>query len=418
MHEKKEIEILQKISNIYESFGFIPIETSSVEKLDSLTEEGEIAKQIFGLYRLGNEEANKKYGLHYDLTLPFVRYICNNHTKLSFPFKRYQIQKVWRGERAQKGRYQEFYQADIDVITPNKISSFYEAELVEVIITVLKSLLQRKFTICINHRKLLQEFYNQLGIHSDLIPKILIIVDKITKIGDKEVQKLLEEKINLTTETSTKIISFSKKKLSLKEAITYLESFSQKTELTIEVKQEFQQLLDYLQDYQDYIIVDFSIARGLDYYTGIVYECFIEELEHYGSICSGGRYDNLANKFSKLKFSGVGLSIGISRLLYILFQENVIPLPPEQHITQVLILNFNAISLYKLNKIAQQLRQENIACEIYPEKKSLNKQLQFASKRNIPFVIFLEEDNSINMKDLRSGEQKEFNLQYIKKSLT
>ncbi|EDM25717.1 histidyl-tRNA synthetase [Lentisphaera araneosa HTCC2155] len=411
--KRQEKRILDIVAKVYESYGFTPIETAAVEKVKSLATTGDVSKEIFGIHRLAGEGENKKaeFGLHFDLTLPTARYTADNFAKLQFPFKRYQIQKVWRGERPQKGRYREFYQADIDVIGDGTLPLHYEAEVVQVIYDIFTQLNIGEFTVKINNRKLLEGLYRQQDV--DDMNATLIIVDKIDKIGKDEVVRLLI-KSGLSIEQSTFCAELAEKKFSVSQALEFIQELDTSDELLAAAQNELKTIFDNLSHLPDgAVIFDLSIARGLDYYTGSVYECVINGLESYGSVCSGGRYDNLAEKFSKKKLPGVGLSIGISRLLYLLFEngrlDTLAPTP-----VQTYVVLFDESQRPKANKMATEMRANGINVEVAPSVKKFGKQIQFAEKRGAKFIVIPEQDREDQMKNLETGDQEDFSVEKMR----
>jgi histidyl-tRNA synthetase len=414
--KRQEKRVLDIVSKVYESYGFTPIETAAVEKVKSLATTGDVSKEIFGIHRLAGESENIKaeFGLHFDLTLPTARYTAENFAKLQFPFKRYQIQKVWRGERPQKGRYREFYQADIDVIGDGELPLHYEAEVVQVIYDIFTELNIGEFTVKINNRKLLEGLYRQQGVED--MNATLIIVDKIDKIGKEEVVRLLVES-GLTQEQSEFCAGLAEKKLTISEAFSFISGLDTSIDLLASAKIELETIFDNLSHLPDgAVIFDLSIARGLDYYTGSVYECVINGLESYGSVCSGGRYDNLAEKFSKKKLPGVGLSIGISRLLFVLFETGRLDVL-EPTPVQAFVVLFDESQRPKANKMAAEMRQVGINVEVSPTVKKFGKQIQFAEKRGASFIVIPESDKSDQMKNLKTGDQEDFSVEKMQEIL-
>ncbi|WDE98831.1 histidine--tRNA ligase [Lentisphaera profundi] len=408
--KRQEKRILDIVAKVYESYGFTPIETAAVEKVKNLATTGDVSKEIFGIHRLAGEgqDIKAEFGLHFDLTLPMARYTADNFAKLQFPFKRYQIQKVWRGERPQKGRYREFYQADIDIIGDGILPLHYEAEVVQVIYDIFSQINIGDFTIKINNRKLLEGLYRQQGV--DDMNATLIIVDKIDKIGKDEVVRLLIES-GLSEAQAVFCAELAGKKFSISQALEFIKDLDTSDELLAAAQNELETIFSNLSHLPDgAVIFDLSIARGLDYYTGSVYECVIDGLESYGSVCSGGRYDNLAEKFSKKTLPGVGLSIGISRLLYVLFEtERLTALAPTP--VQTYVVLFDESQRPKANAMAAEMRAAGINVEVAPSVKKFGKQIQFAEKRGAQFIVIPEEDRTDQMKNLLTGDQEDFSIE-------
>jgi histidyl-tRNA synthetase len=407
--KRQERRVLDIISKIYESYGYTPIETAAVEKVKSLATTGDVSKEIFGIHRLASEGEQKKaeFGLHFDLTLPFARYTADNAGQLQFPFKRYQIQKVWRGERPQQGRYREFYQADIDIVGDGALPAHFEAEVVEVVYSIFKKLNVGDFTVRINNRKLLEGYYRDLGIE-DMGP-ILIAIDKIDKEGRERVIEMLLEN-DLSQEQAEACVDLAAKKFTIAEGLKFVEELEAKNEILEQAKVELTEIFNNLSHLPEgAVIFDLSIARGLDYYTGSVYECTLKGLEHCGSVCSGGRYDNLAGKFTKRSLPGVGLSIGITRLLYLLFENDRLPLLAPTP-TQAVVLLFDEAQRPRANEVAIELRDAGINTEVTHQVRKFLKQIQHAEKRGARFIIIPEEDGTCSMKDLQTGEQEKLSI--------
>lgn len=412
-----ERDVFATIAEVYESYGYTPLETGAFEKVSTLATTGDVSKEIFGIHRLADPEASVKkqeFGLHFDLTLPFARYTAENAGALQFPFKRYQMQKVWRGEKAQAGRYREFYQADIDIVGDGDLPLHYEAEVVDVIYTIFTKLNVGDFTIRINNRKLLEGVYTQAGI--DDMNATLIAVDKIDKIGVEKVQELLRTN-GLSQEQAEVCTDLASKKFTVAESFAFLDSLEATSDMLIQAKEELTSIFKNLSHLPDgAVIFDLSIARGLDYYTGSVYECTLSGLEKYGSVCSGGRYDDLTKKFSKRSLPGVGLSIGISRLLYILFDEGRLKLEAATP-TEAVVILFDEEQRPNANKIARDLRDSGIKVEVSPAVKKIGKQFQFAEKRGAKFVVIPEANGDVQMKNLELGEQSALDIAVMKSAL-
>ena len=415
--KRVERQMLNTIASVYESYGYTPIETVAVEKTTSLATTGDVSKEIFGVQRLANPEAQMKdaeLGLHFDLTLPFARYTAENAGQLQFPFKRYQMQKVWRGEKAQAGRYREFYQSDIDIVGDGSLPLHYEAEVIEVVYNIFRKLEIGDFTIKVNNRKLLEGLYRQAGIED--MSQTLISIDKIDKIGKEKVEELLLTN-GLTAEQARICTDIAEKKFTVKESFAFLESINCDSDMLVEAKTELVTIFENLSELPEgHVIFDLSIARGLDYYTGSVYECTLKSLENFGSVCSGGRYDNLAEKFSKRKLPGVGISIGITRLLYLLFEQDRIQLGASTP-TQAMVLLFDEAQRPEANKIARQLREAGVNTEVSPTVKKFAKQIQFAEKRGAQFIVIPEDSGTPSMKNLINGQQGDLDIEALSKAL-
>jgi len=415
-----EQELMAKIAQEFELCGFAPIETRSVEPLSILTKKGD-DKEIYTLNRLhshddqqnsaeaqvANDQSSQKepLGLHFDLTVPFARYVIEHQHLLCFPFKRYQIQKVWRGERPQEGRYREFYQCDIDVVGAQTLDVSADAEMANVMIRALKTLPIPPILFRINNRKVLQGFYQGLGI--DQLFETLRIVDKLAKIGPEAVAELLQKELSITDEAVAKILALAHLRGGL-DIVRKAQTLGVEHPLLTEGLDELAQVLQLTRQH-DNIEVDFSIARGLDYYTGTVYECTLIGHVQLGSICSGGRYDNLAEG-GRVAYPGVGASIGLTRLLGYLYGRSLLTVETSTPV-QVMILLNNADSREQSYKIADILRSKSIATDVYHTAQNFGKQLKGIQKRGIPYALFIEDDGYA-VKTMASGEQKKIDINH------
>lgn len=399
-----EGRILDQIRKTFETFGYTRIETRSVEPISELVRGGETEKEIYVVKRLHDDDGDEssRLGLHFDLTIPFARYAVQNLNTLSFPFKRYQIQKVWRGERPQEGRFREFYQADLDVIGRGQLSLWFDAELPLLLYETLERLPFPKVKICLNNRKIVEGFYRGLGL--DNIAEVLRRIDKLDKLGERKVFDLLTE-IGVSKEAATKCLEFSKIESHDETFLSSVESFGIKTPLLEEGLSEIRAVWSLLRDIpKEQKSINLRIARGLDYYTGTVYEGFFLEDSKLGAVCSGGRYDHLATLKSGEKLPGVGVSIGLTRILGRLFSQKKLP-TVQKTPTQVLISLMNEESRLEALSTAKKLRARGIPTEIFHEPLKLGKQIEYASKKGIPYVWF-SEGSKHEVKDIRSGEQK------------
>jgi len=401
-----EQRVIEQLSRTFELHGFASISTRAVEPLDQLLRKGETSKEVYVLRRLQAEEGDTSdsgLGLHFDLTVPLARYVLENAGKLQFPFRRYQIQPCWRGERPQDGRFREFWQADIDVVNRDDLPGHYEVELPLVIGDALRSLPIPAMRMHVNNRKLSQGFFRGLGL-SDPMAAVRII-DKIQKIGPDGVSKLLTETLSATDE-QVKLC------LELAGITTEDQSFVDKVQALGVIDPMLDEGLAELSavvgaaaiDAPGLVVADLSIARGLDYYTGTVYETFMTGYERLGSVCSGGRYDNLASD-GKNRFPGVGLSIGVSRILVPLLNQNVLSASREVP-TCVLVALPDTESRRDCDRIARSLRGRGIAAEVAPAAQKYGKQIRFAERRGIPYVWFPGEPGQPGeVRDIRSGDQ-------------
>ena len=407
-------QMKEKIEKTYKKFGFLPLDTPILELSEVLLAKagGETEKQI---YRF--EKGDTDISMRFDLTVPLSKYVAKNYGNLSFPFRRYQIGKVYRGERTQKGRFREFYQCDIDIIGDGELSILNDAELPSVIYNVFKELGFDYFTIRINNRKILNGLFENLE-QKENSAEILRIIDKIEKIGEQAVIEELQ-KIDVKQESINKIMSFIKIDGTTDEKLYKL------AELRIE-NQTFKQGLDELTQVVKYVRifgipennfkVDLTIARGLDYYTGTVYETFLNEHRELGSVCSGGRYENLAEYYTDKRLPGVGISIGLTRLFYKLNELNLIN-ANKKSIADVLIIPMVEDMTVPI-KIATDLRNNGINTEIFLNDKKLKAKMKYADKLQIPYVIIVGEEEIesgiIKIKDMKTGEEKQCKIEEIR----
>ena len=395
------------IKKVYESFGFLPIDTPVIEYSDVLLAKagGETEKQI---YRF--EKGDSDLSLRFDLTVPLARYVSMRYNDLAFPFKRYQMGKVYRGERPQKGRFREFYQCDIDIVGNESLDVFYDAEMPSVIYNVFKKLNIGDFTIRLNNRKILNGFFKNLGL-TELSSEVLRIIDKLEKIGGENVYNELI-KIGVEEPKINKILDFISIKGSNSYVIEQLQSLSVNDEMYAEGVEELKEVLGYMVDFgipEKNCAVDLTIARGLDYYTGTVYETILNDYPNLGSICSGGRYDDLTGYYTDKKLPGIGISIGLTRLFSQLREIGLIK-NSDKSLVQLLIIPFDKSCLKFALNTAAVFRNAGIITDIYCSGKGLKQKMKFADKSGIPYVALIgenEKENSIvTLKNLRTAEQK------------
>ena len=384
---ERMMEILRKT---YALYGFTPLDTPVIESSEVLLAKGggETEKQI---YRFQKGDAD--LALRFDLTVPLAKYVALHYNDLTFPFRRYQIGKVYRGERAQRGRFREFYQADIDIIGDGKLDVANEAEIPAIISQTFTRLGLRRFQIRVNNRKILNGFYAMLGL-SDKAGDIMRTVDKLDKIGAEEVGTLLVEDLGLTRDQADEILTFIAIKGDNQTVLAALEGYRGRNEVFDLGLDELTTVVKYLSAFgvaEEKFAVDLTIARGLDYYTGTVYETTMLDHPEIGSICSGGRYDNLAEYYTDKILPGVGISIGLTRLFYVLNEQGM--LNPEMNTApaDVLILPMTE-DLTAAISFAAQLRQAGIRTQLYTEQKKFKAKMSYADKLNIPFAVFLGED--------------------------
>ena len=396
------------IKNTYESFGFLPIDTPILEYSEILLAKagGETEKQIYS-FKKGDTDISMRF----DLTVPLSRYVSQHMNDITFPFKRYQIGKVYRGERPQKGRFREFYQCDIDVIGNGELSIAYDAELPCIIYNVFKKFAFGEFVIKINNRKILNGFFSSLGL-SEQVTDILRIVDKIDKIGAEIVKEELI-KIGVSEEAADRILYFINIDGSNDEIINALKNLNIENEIFNKGVEEIEQVINYLRMFnipENNFKIALSIARGLDYYTGTVYETNLVDYPELGSICSGGRYDNLTSYYSNQTMPGVGISIGLTRLFDQLMDNGLIEkIQTNSSIAQVLIVDADNSNFEYVSNVGNILRQNNIRTDIYYGDKQLKNKMKYANKLAIPYVLIIGEteknESLVTIKDMVSGEQ-------------
>lgn len=404
--EEKLIEqhFLDTIRRKYELFGFTPLEVRAIEPLDVLLSKGD-DKEIYTLRRLHEENplAAADFGLHFDMTVPFARYVLQHRGQLSFPFKRYQIQKAWRGERPQEGRYREFYQADIDVIGDGSLPISYDAEFPQLIHEIMTNLPVPPVRIKVNNRKILSGFYLALGISDSAA--VLRIVDKIDKIGKQKVYELLQAELKLSPEQAGYCLQLGEIQAIDSSFVEQVKALGFRHPLLDEGLAELEFVMTANRDLPEAALVaDLSIARGLDYYTGTVYECQFVGHEKLGSICGGGRYDNLASD-DKVKLPGVGVSIGVTRMLGYMFRRKMLRASRKTPVVVLVALPSEQDRLEAMT-IVRRLRQRGIPADLSASAQKFGKQIRAAEQRGIPFVWFFEPDlDAHEIKDIRTGEQ-------------
>ena len=409
-------KMMYTIRKNYEKFGFLPIDTPVIEKSEVLLAKGggETEKQV---YRF--QKGSTDMSLRFDLTVPLARYVSQYYSQLNFPFRRYQIGKVYRGERNQKGRFREFYQCDIDIIGNGSLSIINDAEIPALIYSTFKELGFDAFTIQINNRKILKGFFDSLEI--DDSTQILRTIDKLEKIGQAGVEKELAE-LGLNPEKIEKINAFISVKGNNAGIISELRKLNVSNEVFIEGVEELDTVIKYIRLFgvpEENCKINLSIVRGLDYYTGTVYETFLDDYPSLGSICSGGRYDNLAEYYTKQKLPGVGMSIGLTRLFYQLREANLIQ-ADETSLTKVLIIPMNEYTEESV-EVANKLREAGVFSQVYLESGKVGKKFGYADKLSIPYVIVVGEEEVktglYTIRDMTTGEQRSLDLEEAIKCL-
>jgi len=406
-------QMKEKIQKTYEKFGFLPLDTPVIESSEVLLAKagGETEKQLYSFTK-----GDSNLTLRFDLTVPLAKYVALYSNELSFPFRRYQIGKVYRGEKAQRGRFREFYQCDIDVIGDGELNIINDAEMPSVIYQTFINLGLDNFTIRINNRKILNGLFEKVDAKDDAV-EIMRTIDKIEKIGVENVKRELRE-LNLSEENIDKIIEFIQINGTTDEKIEKLENLKIENDMFKEGLSELKEVVKYIRLFnvpEPYFTVDVSIARGLDYYTGTVYETFLNEYKSIGSICSGGRYNNLSGYYTDKKLPGVGISIGLTRLFFILNDMNLIK-ADKKSISDVLIISMIP-DLKPAIETANKLREAGINTEVYFDDKKLKAKFKYADKLKIPKVIVIGEDElatgKLTFKNMETGEQERLTVEEI-----
>ncbi|MEU5725361.1 histidine--tRNA ligase [Micromonospora sp. NPDC047738] len=397
--------VLDRIRATFELYGFAPLETRSVEPLDQLLRKGETSKEVYVLRRLQADPegatGDDALGLHFDLTVPFARYVLENAGKLQFPFRRYQIQKVWRGERPQEGRYREFLQADIDIVDRDTLPAHYEAEMPLVIGDALRSLPIPPVRIQVNNRKICEGFYRGIGLTDP--EAALRAVDKLDKIGPTRVAELLAQTAGASEAQAKACLALAEISAPDASFADAVRALGVSDPLLDEGIAELVAVVETAAAHSpDLCVADLRIARGLDYYTGTVYETQMIGYERFGSVCSGGRYDNLASS-GNVRFPGVGISIGVTRLLGLLFGAEALPVSRSVP-TCVLVAVTTEEERPASNQVAEALRSRGVPTEVSPSAAKFGKQIRYAERRGIPYVWFPGAEGD-EVKDIRSGEQ-------------
>ena len=403
-------QMKEKIQKSYEKFGFLPLNTPILEYADVLLAKagGETEKQIYRIDKGDNELV-----MRFDLTVPLAKFVAQHYGELSFPFRRYQIGKVYRGERPQKGRFREFYQCDIDIIGDGELSIVNDAEIPSIIYDTFRSLGFSEFIILINNRKILNGLFEHLEL-KEISMDIMRTIDKLDKIGVSAVCKELEE-IGVSTDAIETIKNFVLIEGTTDEKIKALEELGISNEIFNEGLTELKEVVKYiklLKVPETHFGVNLKIARGLDYYTGTVYETFLTEYPQIGSVCSGGRYDNLAEYYTDKKLPGVGISIGLTRLFYQLNEANLIK-EDKKSIADVLVVSMDE-ELSDCMEIATTLREAGINTEIYLQNKKPKAKFKYADKLQIPYVIVIGEEERekgvVTLKNMVEGGQEQISL--------
>ena len=398
-----ELEVLDTVRRIFELHGFGSLETRSVEPVEQLLRKGEIDKEVYVVRRLHAEgDPDAELALHFDLTVPFARYVLQNAGHLEFPFRRYQIQKAWRGERPQEGRFREFTQADIDIVGRDTLAFHHEVEVALVMAEVFRALPCPPAVILVNNRKLAEGFYRGVGAADP--SAVLRVIDKLDKIGPDKVRTLLVEEAGLTVEATEKCLILAKISTPDTSFVDQVLALGVEDPLLSQGLSELAAVVGAAAERSPGSLrADLSIARGLDYYTGTVYETVLQGFESFGSVCSGGRYDALASD-GRTSYPGVGISLGVSRLLSVLLGRGLVKASRSVP-TAVLVAVNDEQARRRSDDVATALRARGINCEVAPQADKFGKQIRYADRRGIPYVWFPGEPDSV--KDIRSGQQSD-----------
>lgn len=406
--------IMETLRETYSLYGFTPLDTPIIEDAKVLLAKGggETEKQIYSVanYNLKSDK-DSALAMRFDLTVPLAKYVAMNYGQLTFPFRRYQLGKVYRGERPQRGRYREFYQADIDIIGDGKLDIANEAEIPSIIYQTFSKLGLKRFQIRVNNRKILNGFYEIVGL-SDKAQDVMRTVDKLDKIGAGAVRDILVDDLAVSADAAGEVLKFIAIKGTNAEVLTALEQYKGQSETFDKGLDELNTVVKYLAAFgvpDENFAVDLTIARGLDYYTGTVYETTLLDHPEVGSVCSGGRYDNLAGYYTDKPLPGVGISIGLTRLFYVLDNEKMLNPALPTAPAEVLVVPMSADQQGYAISVATGLRANGIRTQLYTEQKKFKAKIQYASKLGIPYAMFLGEteqaENIVALKDLTKGEQ-------------
>lgn len=417
-HEQILFEkIKSTIQTNFEKFGFLPLDTPAVESSEVLLAKvgGETEKQVYHVAN-GAFDEGKKLCLRYDLTVPLAKYVALYGNQLTFPFRRYQIGKAYRGERPQKGRFREFYQCDIDVIGLNELSLYHDGELPSVIYNIFTQLNIGEFVINISNRKIMKGLFEHLGLQ-EKSADILRTIDKFEKIGKEKVELILKDDFLISQEQIQTIMQLATLKASNSQIIEHLKNMNIQNTTFTQGVDELEQVCAVMRAQgvpEKNFAINLTITRGLDYYTGTVYETFLTNHRSIGSICSGGRYDNLASCYSDQTMPGVGISIGLTRLFDQLLANQIVT-AQKTALTQVLVVPMDQIE--PCLGLASALRNQSINCEVYFENTKFKNKLSYANKQNIPFVVIVGQDelagNYYTLKNMQTGEQTKASVQDI-----
>lgn len=412
IEQRKFNDIVEKITKVYEENGCLPIDTPIIEKAEVLLAKsaGETEKQVYAF-----QKGSSNLALRFDLTVPFARYTSQYFNDLTFPFKRYQIGKVYRGERNQRGRYREFYQCDVDIIGKDKLSIKNDALVISLASKAFKSIGLKDYKFQISNRKILSALLSSLNIESSI--DVMILIDKYDKIGEQTFKEELDKLVNKeSAKIINKVININGSKDKVLEELELLNIQDEKFILGLNELKEVTTTLEVLGVYDSEYIINLKIIRGLDYYTGTVFETLLINNEEYGSICSGGRYDNLAENYTNNILPGVGISIGLTRLFFVLKEIGFVESYKLPSKVEYLIIPIGDTLKY-CGEVYKKLTESGKAVEMYFEDDKLKKKLNYANKLEIPYVILLGEEEeankSINIKNMITGKQETLKFEDI-----
>ena len=407
-------QMQDKIRASYEKFGFLPIDTPVIESSEVLLAKagGETEKQLYSFTK-----GDSNLTLRFDLTVPLAKYVAEYYNQITFPFRRYQIGKVYRGERAQRGRFREFYQCDIDIIGDGELNIINDAEIPAIMYETFMSLGLENLSIHINNRKILNGLFKEANVEDKSVD-IMRTIDKIEKIGKETVIAIFKDDYNMTDESIETIINFIEINGTTDEKLSKLKELGIENELYKLGVEELEEVIKYIRLFNvpdECFEIDLSIARGLDYYTGTVYETFLNDYKSIGSICSGGRYNDLAGYYTNKELPGVGMSIGLTRLFFILNDIGLIK-ADKKSISDVLVISM-VEDLSKSIEIANTLRNAGINTEIYFDNKKIKAKFKYADKLQIPYVIVIGEDEiksgKFTIKNMIDGTQEQLEIEKI-----
>ncbi|MCB0353321.1 MAG: histidine--tRNA ligase, partial [Bdellovibrionales bacterium] len=403
--------ICSSIQFLYESFGFVSLETPAVELIDTLTSKGVVDKEIYSVRRLKAEDDDEsELGLHFDLTVPFARYVAQHFNDIVFPFRRYQLQKVWRGERPQKGRFREFYQFDADIVARDDLPIGCDSEILTLAGRALRKIGIGDFVISMNNRKLLLGVLDHLDVEAANRGSVLRAIDKLDKIGAEGVLRELQGEASLTSSQAEELLSYCAFVAPLSKAPSQLSTLGIQSDLFVAGLEEVQATCNLLpRDLHSLVQCKLALARGLDYYTGLIFEIHLVDHPEFGSVSGGGRYEGLVSQYLNKSVPGVGFSIGISRLMELIIDQSLRE-PGHQSNAEILVTVLSEDQRVKALEFADILREQSLAVEVFFKSPKLGKQIDYAEKKGIRYVAFFEaseggQDNPITVKDLTTKEQ-------------